>query len=264
MNNKEWHTKIMGYLIPIVFTLILIVVVQVSTFAADGKGLFLIFLLGILAIAAFSGIYKSRRLPKLFQQPSPKKLLAYYDEIYQHNIGVPMVKDLNQVMRCTQQASILCYYGAYEEAEMCMQTIDYQKLPPCLQARQLHVNMLISCLRDHNLVTGGNLCVLAAHMNQEEERANRKKVAPCIKNLWFNISIALRGQSSEDTLEALEEALEKIKLKPELIMTQLLLSWILANVYAQKGEFKSAEEKLTFCKLKAPYCTPLHSLVNTL
>lgn len=215
----------------------------------------------LISIVVFVKLHKISQLPKLFQQASTKRLLKYYDELFQNTLDNTKIKRFNEVMRCTHQASVLCYYGEYEEAERIMATIDKYTLSSGLRAQCLYVSMLLSCFRDHDFGGAGNLCIAIVHMNQQNnEEIIEWKMDTQQEELLLNMAKILRGQSSEEAIDYLEEIFNKIRSKSRHIEKQLLVAWLLAYAYDKKGNLQKSEERLSFCMLKAPYCIVLHHL----
>lgn len=200
------------------------------------------------------------KLPKLFQQPSPKPILDYYNDMYQLNMGKNMINQMTETMNYSKQAMVLCCYGSYEEAEQLMQKIDQTTLPPALRAQYLVVRVLINCFRENDYGSAGNLCAIIARFNKDEEAVKRKKNDDGLQDPWCVIGMILKNDCTEENLAIIEALISKISSKPALIIEQLFFSWVLAYGYKQVGELQKSEELLALCKKKAPYCTPIHDI----
>lgn len=230
----------------------------------------LIFIISVVGYGIYNGVYlplyitvgavlfnagnlyfKKRKidakLKALFQQPDPQAIINWH---YQMTKSALLAD--GQYLRAYFAGMTQAMYGNFQEAQLCLTSVEWKERPPMIQALGLLLDAVLDFLARQNYQAGKAKISEANHLIDLPDQIPGKKTSQ------FNIQAYFLASKLFSNPEDIEAAVRLNSLLPKLLfLEQIFASWVLARTYNQQGNAAGYEQMATFLKQNAPYCKGL-------
>jgi hypothetical protein len=188
--------------------------------------------------------YQKRRVARMLQAADPSSFLRSF-------AGSMRRIPHGSLFAAANAATILAFYGRFDEAERTLASNSWQGVPPFVQAQESAARAVIAYARG-SLVEGLDHAVAATHQASLNVAAPGVEKSELAFRMYRNLGLALSGRATDSTPGELRTAHGELPL-----LGQIMAAWGLARIAKSRGDAAEYRAMKAFIEKHAPYFTPM-------
>jgi hypothetical protein len=187
---------------------------------------------------------QTRKIAKMLQLPQPDGML---DALAASVRKLPN----GDVFMAANSATILAFYGRFEDAERVLSTVSRAAVPPIVQSQESAARAAIAFARG-DVSEGLDHSIAARAEAEMDVTVPGSATSTMALRTYRNLGMALAGRDSDATADELREAFTKLPL-----VGQIIAAWGLAVIHRRKGDVDQHLAMVRFVETRAPHFRPV-------